>query len=97
MNETEKHGVWTYNESADYTAQNAGLPDMLITHGQTLQSAEHTAAQLAERYPADTFEVRDYKSDVIVTLGTERPDLAEVTRARHAARRMRRPLGTRGV
>jgi hypothetical protein len=98
MMETEKHGVWTYNEDPAYTAKNAGLPDMLLVYGLTVQHATLAAASLAERYPQDTFEVRDYKSDVVRTLGTERPDLAAVTRARHAALRpKRRTLGPRGA
>lgn len=95
MNETEKHGVWTYNESPEYMAGSAGLPDMLIAHGLTHEHAVQVAGQLAERYPDDTWEVRDYKSDVVRTLGKERPDLAAVTRERHARRR--RSLGSRGL
>lgn len=97
MNETEKYGVWTYNEDPEWTASNAGLPDMLLVHGVTSMHAALIAGQLATRYPSDTFEVRDYKSDVVKTVGKERPDLLEATRARHTTRKQRRTLGQRGV
>lgn len=99
MKETEKHGVWTYNEDPEYMGGNAGLPDMIIVHGLNEKHATLVAQALAERYPADTWEVRDYKSDVVTTLGTPRPDLVEARELRMADRRKtyRRPLGKRGV
>jgi hypothetical protein len=96
MNETDKHGVWTYNTNAEWAEQNGGLPDMLLVWGLTVQHARQVAAQMAERYPDDTFEVRDYKSDVVDTYGTPRPDLVEASRERRAARKTRRPLADRG-
>jgi hypothetical protein len=96
MMETEKHGVWTYNEDPEYIASNAGLPDMLIAYGVTVLHAKLIAGQLAQRYPSDTWEVRNYMSDVVCTLGKERPDLLAATRARHAPRKPRRTLGNRG-
>lgn len=94
MLETDKYDIWTYDTREEWTALNCGIADRLLIHGLARDAATRAAEQLAGFHPEDTYEVRDYKSDVVHTFGTARPDLAEATRTRLAGRR-RRPLARR--
>lgn len=93
------YGLWTYNEEPGWLAGNAGCADMMITNGMSLHVATTAAERLAERYPDDTFEVRNGQDETISTFGADNTEHARLHEERRARRTVtsRRPLGNRGV
>lgn len=81
--------VWTYNNTPEWLAKNTGIADMLLTSGMPVGAAGALASRLAERYPADTFEVRDDHGTVLETHGLRREGAP--------AKPRRRALGTRSA
>lgn len=89
MDETEKCGVWTYDTRREWTDRNSGISDRLLLWGLDLANSIRLAEQLADRYPEDSFEVRDYQGTAVMVLT---PRVGEVVTS--APRR--RKLGSRG-
>lgn len=81
--------VYTYNNSPEWLAHNAGVADMLMTTGLSEVSARTLVNRLAQRYPADTFEVRDTMGTTVAVSGVRREGAPPKPR--------RRALGTRSA
>lgn len=87
------HYVWTYNDGEEWLSGNCGIADMVVVDAQAYDRARFAAERLAERYPTDTFEVRDVMGQVVDTFGAERE--ARLTAPPIVPERKRRALGLR--
>lgn len=91
--------VYTYDEGADWLAKNTGVPDMMLGANLDMSAAGQLAERLAERYPDDTFEVRNGHDETVSTYGADNTDVARrhEERINRRATPARRTLGRRGA
>lgn len=56
--ETRTYSLWAKSDDPAWLARNAGVSDVLIVHGLTLEQAESALARLRMLYQDSSLEIR---------------------------------------